>query len=105
MDALEEKHALEDKENALQSELQALKQKREAHELKTHLAATSTRIAVLSYAEEGQQEAKAARGRTAKPSSKEHQPYPAAETHTAEQVDENLQGEGKDGMNAYLDEM
>jgi hypothetical protein len=65
--------ALEEKENALQSELQALKRKREAHELKTHLAATSTRLTVLSYAEEGQHE--------------------------------NLQGEGKDGMNAYLDEM
>ena len=90
---------------SLQSELQALKQKPEAHELNTHLAATPTRLAVLSYAEEGQQEAEAAKGRTAKPSSKEHQPYPAAETHTAEQVDENLQGEGKDGMNAYLDEM
>ena len=90
---------------SLQSELQALKQKREAHELNTHLAATPTRLAVLSYAEEWQQEAEAAKGRRAKPSSKEHQPYPAAETHTAEQVDENLQGDGKDGMNAYLDEV
>ncbi|KAK0134726.1 hypothetical protein N1851_029615 [Merluccius polli] len=43
MDALEEKHALEEQENALQRELQALKRRREAHELKTDLAATSSR--------------------------------------------------------------
>ncbi|KAK0141927.1 hypothetical protein N1851_020398 [Merluccius polli] len=105
MDALEEKHALEEQENALQRELQALKRRREAHELKTDLAATSSRLAILSCAEEWQQEVETARGRTSQPSSKEHRPYPAAEAQAAKQVDENLQSEGNDARNAYVDEM
>ena len=105
IDALKEKHALEEKENALQRELQALKRRREAHELKTNLAATSSRLAILSLADDWQQEVEMARSRTAKPSSKEHLPYPAAETQAAKPVDENLQREGTDAMNAYLDEM
>lgn len=51
--ALKEKHDLEEQENALQKEIQVLKQKREALELRTQLAVSSTKIAVLMSAEKG----------------------------------------------------
>lgn len=97
--ALKEKHDLEEQENALQKEIQVLKQKREALELRTQLAVSSSKIAVLMSAEEGSMVART----TAKQLSL-HQPEPAADTQV-KQSDENLPSEGKDAMNAYLAEM
>lgn len=104
--ALKERHDLETKESELQKEIQTLKQKREAFELKTQLAISSFKLAVFHSAEEPQ--GSSVFSPTVKPPGDE---LPAGPTSTMQAADtqvkvpeEILQNEGKDSMNVYLAE-
>lgn len=99
--ALKEKHELEEQQSALQKEMQALKQKREAFELKTQLAISSSKIAVLMSAEE--QQGPEGISPTEDPSIGLATETQAMDTQI-KQTDV-LQSEGKDSMNAYFDEL
>lgn len=105
--ALKEKHDLEAQESALQNEMQALKQKREAFELKTQLAISSSKIAILTSAEE--QQGPLITSPTEETPGEEPSTGPAIITQAVgtqvKQPDEILQSEGKDSMNAYFAEM
>ncbi|KAG9279165.1 hypothetical protein AMEX_G4668, partial [Astyanax mexicanus] len=105
--ALKEMHELEERESALQREMRALKQKRDALELRTQLAVSTSKLAVLKSAE--QQQGVLLSSPTVKPPSEElpRSPItvtPATGTHV-KLPEETLQSEGKDLMNAYLAEM
>ena len=103
--ALKEMHELEELESALQKEMRTLKQKREALELKTQLAVSSSKLAVLKSAE---QQGAVLSSPTVEPVGEERPRGPTFTQAPVTQVkpsDETLQSEGKDQMNAYLAEM
>ena len=102
--ALKEMHELEELESALQKEMRTLKQKREALELKTQLAVSSSKLAVLKSAE---QQGAVLSSPTVEPVGEERPRGPTVTQAPVTQVkpsDETLQSEGKDQMNAYLAE-
>ncbi|XP_049331748.1 uncharacterized protein LOC111197647 [Astyanax mexicanus] len=103
--ALKEMHELEERESALQREMRALKQKRDALELRTQLAVSTSKLAVLKSAE--QQQGVLVSSPTVKPPSEElpRRPItvtPATGTHV-KLPEETLQSEVQDAVQLATD--
>lgn len=94
---MKEKHDLEEQENALQKEIQALKQQHEALKLKTQLAISSSKIAVLMSVEEQQ-------GSAEEPPTGAATDMQAAGTQV-KKSDKIIQSKGNNTINVYFTEM